>query len=189
MSAGLGSSAFYGMGAPASAGGDQALALLLLKGSLDPDSRALGSWQENTSPCQGWVGIACTSSGQVTRLCAPQQSPNLGTYVRSVLRKYGCLCGKPRLLMPQSVRKGVSCNTAYHRRFICLYEWIGIFFHALLLDKQYTQNSFTSISFSEVRVLWSSHAPLYCRSVVVAKSNVHQYTYGGAWGTGCRGRE
>ena len=109
MSAGLGSSAFYGMGAPASAGGDQALALLLLKGSLDPDSRALGSWQESTSPCQGWVGIACTSSGQVTRLCAPQQSPNLGTHVRSVLRQYGCLCGKPGLHMPQSVRKKLSC--------------------------------------------------------------------------------
>lgn len=73
--AGLGSAAFYGAGAPESAASDQAMALLLLKGSLDPSGQALGSWQESTSPCQGWSGVTCNSDGRVTRLCAPRALP------------------------------------------------------------------------------------------------------------------
>ena len=51
------------------------MALLLLKGSLDPSGQALGSWQESTSPCQGWSGVTCNSDGRVTRLCAPHALP------------------------------------------------------------------------------------------------------------------
>ena len=75
--AGLGSAAFYGAGAPESAASDQAMALLLLKGSLDPSGQALGTWQESTSPCQGWSGVTCNSDGRVTRLCAPPRSAGI----------------------------------------------------------------------------------------------------------------
>jgi hypothetical protein len=68
--AGLGSSAFYGMDGAASPADDQGMALLLLKGALDPGGQRLGSWQAGTNPCQGWAGVACDGAGRVTRLCA-----------------------------------------------------------------------------------------------------------------------
>jgi len=68
-----------GAAAPAD---DQGMALLLLKGALDPSGQRLGSWQAGTNPCQGWAGVACDGAGRVTRLCAPPPLAGLLERVR-----------------------------------------------------------------------------------------------------------